>query len=341
MNSNTPSARKFSLIYLEESCAQEKLTQRILKQYTQATVVPVRSYKEIFNRPNQMRSAQHPADALILAWKYDPFLYPRALPCPDLGFHHVYYTTPVMNCIFSCEYCFLRGLYECAYPVIFVNVDSFFAAVSAKLKELQQPILLQLSYESDLPAMEKITGLCSLWDAFVRTRKRLTLEIRSKSARTPMALGLGAAHRGIIWSWTLSPQSLIDRFEVGCPSLEARLEAIRETANQGWPVALALDPVLPVPDAPAIYRDFIAQLIPIIRNVRPAFVTLGGLRYTTEHWSRLRQRYPGSPIAALPMERDSSGMISGDRESKMILKGLAEVLGRELEILKIPFYFTT
>ena len=67
----------------------------------------------------------------------------------------------MMNCIFDCEYCYLKGMYPSGNLVVFVNLEDIFAELEALLA--QKSIYLYVSYDADLVAIESLTG-------FVRER---------------------------------------------------------------------------------------------------------------------------------------------------------------------------
>lgn len=54
----------------------------------------------------------------------------------------------MMNCIFDCEYCYLKGMYPSGNLVVFVNLEDIFAELEALLA--QKSIYLCVSYDADL-----------------------------------------------------------------------------------------------------------------------------------------------------------------------------------------------
>ena len=53
-----------------------------------------------------------------------------------------------MNCIFDCEYCYLKGMYPSANIVVFVNLEDIFAEVAQKLEN--HSLYLCVSHDTDL-----------------------------------------------------------------------------------------------------------------------------------------------------------------------------------------------
>ena len=175
--------RPFSHIYVEEKVflneGYRKKAEEIISHFPEAVVVRIGHYKDVFNRHRQNYVRQHEAQALILAVKQGTLVYPGAKVCQSMGNKHFYYTSCMMNCLFDCEYCYLKGMYPSGNMVIFLNLRDIFSEVEALLKE--HPVYLCVSYDSDLMAIEKITGYVSEWINFTNRHPGLTIEIRTKA----------------------------------------------------------------------------------------------------------------------------------------------------------------
>lgn len=138
----------------------------MLAQFPQAEVIDIDHYKDVFCRSRQDYVRQHAAQNLILAAKHGELLYPGAPVCQNFGNEHFYYTSCVMNCVFDCEYCYLKGMYPSANLVVFVNLEDIFAEVEKRLDA--HPVYLCVSYDTDLLALEHLTGYAARWIEFVR-----------------------------------------------------------------------------------------------------------------------------------------------------------------------------
>ena len=57
-------------------------------------------------------------------------LYARALEMNIFD-----YTSCMMNCVFDCEYCYLKGMYPSGNVVLFVNLDDIFDEVYKLLQK--------------------------------------------------------------------------------------------------------------------------------------------------------------------------------------------------------------
>ena len=156
----------FSHIYVEREVAEDPETKRIFAQFPQAEVIAIDHYKDVFCRSRQDYVRQHAVQNLILAAKHGELLYTGAPVCQSFGNEHFYYTSCVMNCVFDCEYCYLKGMYPSANLVVFVNLEDIFAEVEKRLAA--HPVYLCVSYDTDLLALEHLTGYAARWIEFVR-----------------------------------------------------------------------------------------------------------------------------------------------------------------------------
>lgn len=175
---------------------------------------------------------------LILALRKDNFLYEGAPVCERFGHDRFYYATQMMNCLYNCAYCYLQTQYPSANVVAFVNPEEYFTAVEAAL-----PAYVSISYDADILALEHIFGYVEEWADFARSHKKLTLEVRTKSVNFKAIAHVPPAENMIL-AWTLSPQSQINEYEDGTPSLSARIESAKAAIKKGWTVRLCLDPIL-------------------------------------------------------------------------------------------------
>ena len=95
-----------------------------------------------------------------------------------------FYNTPALNCLYNCEYCFLQG---CIHQVIwyYLSMKMIFIAINKQLLKLEdptKPMIVSISYNTDLMAMENLFLIISRWIEFAKSKDNLIIEIRTKSA---------------------------------------------------------------------------------------------------------------------------------------------------------------
>ena len=247
---------RFSHIYVERRIRNHPRTEQILLRFPQAQIVEIEHYKDVFNRHGQDGVRQHQAQALILAEKTDHFFYEGAPVCQDFGNTNFYYCSTMMNCIYDCSYCYLKGMYPSGHMVLFVNIEDYLEELDHILKT--QNMYVCISYDADLLAMEAVTGYVRLWSAYAAKHENLKLEIRTKCAGH--AMWDLPCLSNVIYAFTLSPQKMIDAFEKETPSAFARIVCAAEGLKKGFPVRLCFDPMLYLPSWKTDYLQLLSQI---------------------------------------------------------------------------------
>lgn len=289
----------FSRIYIEKEALSYPLTDTVKSRYPDACVIPVTHYKDVFNRKHQDFYLQKQSPALILAVKKGTLIYPGAPVCQNFGSSHFYYTSSIMNCIYDCEYCYLQGMYPSANLVLFVNLHDIFEELNRLLAI--HPVYLCISYDTDLLALEGLTGYVHRWISYTQTRSDLQIEIRTKSASYSLISELKPSDN-VILAWTLSPERVAAACEHRVPSLRSRLRSARLAAEDGWPVRLCFDPLVMTPDAVRIYREFIGQVFEEIPASSVRDISIGTFRISAEYLKQIRKSRPACAVLSYPFE---------------------------------------
>ena len=300
----TASRAPFSEIYAESAVLSGgyPLAREILSRFPGAKLTEISHFKDVFNRAGQDFTAQKRSPALILAVNNGAKIYPGARPCQSFGHEHFYYTSQIKNCIYDCEYCFLRGMYPSANIVIFVNTGDYFAEIQNMLKE--HPVYLSIAYDTDLPAFESFTGLTKKWCGFAAENPSLLIEIRTKCGSKAFAdnileTGKGAAPENIILSYTVSPAAVAARFEHGAGTYAARKNALLYALKKGLRTRLCLDPLLPVRDFEKHYGEMIDDIFsdPLSRNIED--ISVGSFRISKSYMKNMKKSAL-TPVSAYP-----------------------------------------
>ena len=310
----------FSHIYVEEKVMDHPLTKSILARYAKSVVIPIAHYKDIFNRPRQNYGLQKTAPSLILAKNTGASVFKGAPVCQDFGYDHFYYTSCTRNCIFDCEYCYLRGMFGSGNVVIFVNLEDIFSEAEALLKE--HPVYLCVSFDTDLIALDILTGYVSRWAEFTKEHKDLTIEIRTKSFRKDLFEKIAPCDR-VIFAYTISPQEIIDRYEKRTASLSDRLDAASCAMRKGFPVRLCFDPLIYVKNWKDVYTSMCSEVKKRIDTHQLKDISVGSFRISSEYIKKLRRDFPASSICQFPYENRGGVMeypesIKNDMENTLI-----------------------
>lgn len=290
----------FSHIYVEQRVRDHPRTRQILAKYEEAAVIEIGHYKDVFCRGGQDPALQRRSQKLILAAKEGALMYPGAAVCQDFGNEHFYYTSCMMNCIYDCEYCYLKGMYPSANIVLFVNLEDFFEEAKRMLAD--RPLYLCVSYDTDLLAAESIAGYAGAWSRFAAGYpERLKIEIRTKCAdRYFFEHQKPLSH--VIYAFTLSPQAVVECFEHHTPSLKARLAQAAAAADAGFPVRLCFDPMIYVHGWQQHYDEMLDQVFRAIDPQMLTDVSVGSFRIPRDYLKRMRRQQPDSAAAWFPYE---------------------------------------
>lgn len=288
----------FSHIYIEESALRYPLTETITARFPKATRVMISNYKEVFNRPRQRWDHQKHSLKLILAVRNEAFLYPGSAFVPNFEHASFFYTTPVLNCLYGCEYCYLQGMFPSANLVAFVNHEDFTQA-AARLIPGPAPAYLCISYDTDLLALENIVGYCAHYIEYAKLNPHVTLEIRTKSANIE-ALREIVPTKNVILAWTLSPETVIQRYEHRTPTLAARLAAITKAHQRGWRVRLCIDPILRVDAWQNQYTELVRQIFSTLTPESIDDVSIGVFRIPSGYLRAMQDNNPTSALVHYP-----------------------------------------
>ena len=284
---------RFSHVYVEDKARNFPLTEEILKRNGDAEVIPIEHYKDVFDRPRQDTGAQKRSPALILAVREGSRIFKGAPVCQSFGQRNFYYSSSVMNCLFDCEYCYLKGMYPSSNIVVFVNFEDYEKDVSGLLEE--GSLYVCASYDTDLIALDGLTGLAGRWIGLAENNKDLLVELRTKAA--PPSL---KNVPNVIYAFTVSPDEIARRYEKNVPSADDRLRAAARALDAGCNVRLCFDPMILTDNWQEIYGDLVDHAAGMIDLSRLTDVSVGCFRISKEYLSSMRKKCLDSEIAWYP-----------------------------------------
>lgn len=291
--------KPFSHLYIEEEALGYPMTERIRNCFPDASVIRISRYGELFDRPRQSYLEQYPSRNLILAVRHGTVIYPGAPVCQSFDQRWFYYCTPAMNCVYNCSYCWLKGMYQTANLVIFVNQEYFLEETEKLLME--HPAYLCLAYETDLVPLEPMTGILSQWAQAAISHPDLSIEIRTKSGYGEIWNTMPVSDR-IIPAFTFSPQAMIDSMEQGTGTMEQRIRTAETAAEAGFRIRLCFDPMIRFPGWKAAYEDLIAACRKSIPPESIRDCSIGTFRISASYLQNMRKRFPDSAVVQYPYE---------------------------------------
>lgn len=275
----------FSHIYVEKDALKFEMAGDILKKFPNSSVMRINHYKDVFCRKHQDFRAQKYSQALILAVNREKSIYKGARVCQDFGNENFYYCSVIKNCVFDCEYCYLQGMYSSGNIVIFVDLERVFNEMEELLEK--HPVYLCISYDTDLPALEGITGFLEKWARFASGYDNLTIEVRTKSGNL---INSREQIDNLIFAWTISPEYIIDTYESGTASLNARINAINNVIGAGGRVHLCFDPIIYCSGFEYVYGDMFDMVFENIDAKKVEGVSVGTFRISKSYLKNMRKQ---------------------------------------------------
>ncbi len=281
-------------ILVEREVSALPLTQRILQRFPEVPREEIQSLQG-YKEPGPMTPAKK---VLALAAHRGEAVkhFPKIRHALNLG---DYVFNPVSNCHLECTYCILQS-YLKNNPVltVFANTDHFFSSIRA-LSEAHPGRALRMGTGelSDSLALDGLTGLSETWIPFFAELPNAYLELKTKSDCVENLLQL--PHRGrTVISWSLAPAEIVQREELKCASLSARLSAASRVQDAGYPVGLHLDPLIHYPEWREGYRELLQAIAEFLDPSRLAWVSMGSLRFDGALKAIAGGRFPSTPIFA-------------------------------------------
>ncbi|MCF7835264.1 hypothetical protein K9M48_04465 [Candidatus Gracilibacteria bacterium] len=281
------------LIYLESKAKSYPLTQQILSKFSNASVIEIDHYKNIFDK----NIGNHKlANAIILAKQENISILPTPANYGYPG--KAFFFKSVLNCIFDCEYCYLKGAFKTPFPSIFVNYQDIQNVISEKITSLRKSgyadtIYFYSSNYSDIQGLDEMINFNQSFIPFFEKFPNVLMESRTKSANMASLIREdweGSIPQNTEISFSLNPQSIIDSFEHKTSSLDERINSINTLISKGFKVGIRFLPLLPVENYLQIYTDFISYIKEKVDFNKVNSIFIGSIIYTKSDYNNLLKR---------------------------------------------------
>ena len=318
----------FSHIYIEEALLGGEEAEAILRKFPKAKCIPIRHYKDLFNRRKQNRALQEKSRKLILAKKEGQRIYPGAPVCQSFSERAFYYASLLMNCPFHCEYCYLQGMYPSANLVLFLNLEDYFSDCQRLIKE-KGSLYLCISYDTDLLALEELYPFVERFARFLEKEPNLRIEVRTKAGgeslfRRLLKMQLSEdAKKRLIFAFTLSPEKIVSEAEHGTAGLKGRLKAIKMAVEEGFTLRLCFDPMLYHADWESLYTKLLETVFREIPMEKLYDVSVGSFRISESYLKAMTKACGASPYTSFPYE-NTDGYYHYPKELLLKMEGFLE-----------------
>jgi spore photoproduct lyase len=201
------------------------------------------------------------------------------------------------NCPMDCSYCYLQE-YLADNPAlkIFSNVDDLIAEAERMLGQHRRFFFRIGTGEiTDSLALDPYIGFSPEVIPFFAEQPNVLLELKTKSDRVENLLSLDPKDRVVV-SWSMNPQSVIDRDEHLTASLDERISAALRCQKAGYKLGFHFDPMIEYPGWEMDYRAMVEKIFASVDECRVAWVSMGVLRNTPGLKRIMRERFPSTRL---------------------------------------------
>ncbi len=217
-------------------------------------------------------------------WISNTFIALFYKPAGDIVCPHFWELKPFKGCPFECSYCYLQG--------------TFFGNKKPKKKDMSKlaRVLDDFLKWADAKGLKLLLNAGETTDSlaipswaedFINTV--LPILERHKHHKILLLTKGGTQHikpllkipeekrKYFIASFSINPQIIAKKYELGTPPPEDRLKAAKKLQEEGYKVRIRIDPMMPIEG----WRAYYSMLIEIMINkfdVNPEIATIGSLR---------------------------------------------------------------
>ena len=201
---------------------------------------------------------------------------------------------------------------------------------------------LCVSYDTDLLALEEITGYAGEWVRFANECEKeeqeggngLRIELRTKCANHSFFKHAEPSPH-VVYAFTMSPQEVIERYKHYTPSLAQRIAAAAEAQACGCTVRLCFDPMIYHAGWKDSYDRMLLAIAEQMDWGRLFDVSVGSFRVSQDYLKKMRKNAPDSAVVQFPYENDRGVYHYGDGLTREMEGFLVERLSQYLPEEKI------
>jgi len=200
------------------------------------------------------------------------------------------------NCPMDCTYCVLQSFLSNPAVVVFTNIEAALDEVRETLGgSPRQTYRIGTGDLGDSLALDHITHYSRrLVPLFARWQNAI-LELKTKSDEISNLEGLDHQGRTVV-SWSVNSRRVLRGEEFRTAGLEMRIASARRCQAWGYRTGFHFDPLICYPGWEADYAEAVREIFEAVDPEGVAWVSLGGLRFTSQLRDVIRARFPKSGI---------------------------------------------
>jgi spore photoproduct lyase len=249
---------------------------------------------------------------------------PHSPPCGEK------YIITMLNCPYTCSYCYLQSYLEHGSLVLFTDLERMKEEVARSISR-DVPKRITTGEMSDSLALDELTG--TTLDLLPLFEGSGTLfEVRTKSSRIDHILRASGAREeksNLVITWTLGPVDMIGREEPGTASLTERIEAMGRALRAGLRAGVRFDPVVPHYADMKSYESLIGEIARVAEGEPIDRFEIGALRFPPGLIEKVRSRNPRSALLRGEYVRGLEGKLRLYRPARVAIYRELALLVRE------------
>ncbi|SMC09247.1 SPL family radical SAM protein [Nitratiruptor tergarcus] len=203
----------------------------------------------------------------------------------------------VESCGYDCSYCSIQSFYNEDTITFNTNLKEKLLNIELDPNEIYH---IGTGQSSDSLMWGNRGGVLDALFAFAKQNPNAILELKTKSDNVSYLVE-NEYPPNIITTWSLNPQTIIEKEERLTASLEERLQAAKKVHDKGRLVGFHFHPMIYYKGWQEEYGEIFARLIKEFDPNRVALVSLGTLTFIKPVIKKLRQRAMKSKILQMPL----------------------------------------
>ena len=280
-------------IFIEKEAEHYKLTKTFIEKFQNVPVEVVENIAEVVKRfkgVDPVTLFNQRRDYIFLVKSRASFVKP--CPCTK-GYKRCGYwiLNAGFGCPYDCAYCYLQMYSNAPGLVLPVNVDDYFEQIIAFDKKVNKRTRIGTGEFTDSLALDNYTEFSTEVLSFFEKTNNLVFELKTKSVNIDNIIDKESSGN-IVLSWSVNPQKVIDKYEIGAESLEKRIDAAQRASDKGYMVGFHFDPIIFYPGWEEDYEEVVNAIFSDNNLVKKTeWISLGTLRYTPGFKQFVEQRF--------------------------------------------------
>lgn len=195
------------------------------------------------------------------------------------------------NCIFDCQYCYLKGYMKHNSVVSFVNFDYINKEIQkCILKNKNKKLYFHTGEYNDPLIFDKQTLFYkNIYDNF-KNITNVYFEFRTKNVNLDHILKTKPS-KNIIISFSLNPEKIWEKYEKNTPHPLKRLQIAEKLIQKGFQVGFRFDPIIFESDFEKIYIDFLENIFQNKIFLQLHSISLGVFRLPEKNYKIMKEKH--------------------------------------------------